>query len=158
MPDEGWISTHEDVTIRPRTRRLLIEERVSLQSLIDTVPDNLWVKDAESRFVIANRATALRMGYSRSQDLVGKSDRELCPWETAQKFLADERRVIESGRPMIDSEEYVLDANGEKLWIATTQSAAAQRRGRRRRRHRRLARHHASPAGGGAARGPGRHH
>ncbi|THD49506.1 MAG: PAS domain S-box protein, partial [Bradyrhizobium sp.] len=83
---------------------------------------NLWVKDAESRFVIANRATALRMGYSRSQDLVGKSDRELCPWETAQKFLADERRVIESGRPMIDSEEYVLDANGEKLWIATTKA------------------------------------
>jgi len=119
MADGGWMSTHEDVT-DGRGRRLLIEERVSLQSLIDIVPDNLWVKDAESRFVIANRATAFRMGHATPRELIGKSDRELCPQETAQKYLADERDIIETGRPMIDSEEYILDADGEKLWIATT--------------------------------------
>ena len=78
MADGGWISTHEDVTDR-REKRLLIEERVSLQSLIDVVPDNLWVKDVESRFVVANRATALRMGRASPQELIGKSDLELCP-------------------------------------------------------------------------------
>ena len=45
--DGGWISIHEDVSDL-REKRLLIEERVSLQSLIDVVPDNLWVKDAET--------------------------------------------------------------------------------------------------------------
>lgn len=128
MPDGGWLTTHEDVTDL-RDKRLLIEERVSQQSLIDVVPDNLWVKDAESRFVIANRATALRMGHASPQELIGKSDLELCPWETAQKYLADEREVIETGRPLIDSEEYVLSPDGEKLWIATTKAPLRNERG-----------------------------
>ena len=119
MPDGGWVATHEDTTAS-RERRLLIDERISMQSLIDAAPDNLWVKDAESRFVIANRATALRMGHPSTRDLVGKSDLELCPWETAQKYLADEREVVETGRPMIDSEEYILNPDGKKVWVATT--------------------------------------
>ena len=128
MPDGGWLTTHEDVTDR-QEKRLLIEERVSLQSLIDVVPDNLWVKDVESRFVVANRATALRMGRASPQELIGKSDLELCPWETAQKYLADEREVIETGRPMIDSEEYILAPDGEKVWISTTKAPLRNERG-----------------------------
>ena len=128
MADGGWISTHEDVTDL-REKRLLVEERVSLQSLIDVVPDNLWVKDAESRFVVANLATALRLGRASPQELIGKSDLELCPWETAQKYLADEREVVEAGRPMIDGEEYVLTPDGGKVWIATTKAPLRNERG-----------------------------
>jgi PAS domain S-box-containing protein len=128
MPDGGWLTTHEDVTDL-RDKRLLIEERVSQQSLIDVVPDNLWVKDAESRFVIANLATALRMGHASPQELLGKSDLELCPWETAQKYLADEREVIETGRPMIAAEEYILAPDGGKIWISTTKAPLRNERG-----------------------------
>ena len=106
MDDGGWLSVHEDVTETPE-RRLPIAEGGSLQSLIDAVPDNLWVKDLQSRFVIANAATARRLGYAAPRDLIGKSDVELCSRETAQKYLADERDIIETGRSMIDSEEYV---------------------------------------------------
>jgi PAS domain S-box-containing protein len=122
------LTTHEDVTDL-RDKRLLIEERVSLQSLIDLVPDNLWVKDLDSRFAVANRATALRLGCASPQELIGKSDLELCPWETAQKFLADEREVVETGRPMIDSEEYMLAPDGGKVWIATTKVPLRNDRG-----------------------------
>jgi PAS domain S-box-containing protein len=128
MPDGGWLTTHEDVTDL-RDKRLLIEERVSLQSLIDLVPDNLWVKDLDSRFAVANRATALRLGCASPQELIGKSDLELCPWETAQKYLADEREVVETGRPMIDSEEYLLAPDGGKVWIATTKVPLRNDRG-----------------------------
>ena len=113
------MSTHEDVTDL-RERRLLIEERLSLQRLIDLVPDNLWVKDAFSCFVVANLATAQRMGCATPQELIGRSDLELCPWETAQKYLADEDGILATGRPMIDREEYVLTPNGGKVWISTT--------------------------------------
>ena len=51
------------------------------------------------------------------------------PWETAQKYLADEREVIETGRPMIDSEEYVLAPDGGKIWIATTKAPLRNERG-----------------------------
>ena len=69
------------------------------------------------------------MGHASTQELIGKSDLELCPWETAQKYLADEREVIATGRPMIDSEEYVLEPDGEKLWIATTKVPVRNERG-----------------------------
>ena len=128
MRDGGWVATHEDMT-DSRERRLLIEERISLQSLIDVVPDNLWVKNAESRFVIANRATALRLGHASATQLIGNSDLELCPWETAQKYLADEREIIETGRPMIDKEEYILEPDGERLWVATTKVPFRNERG-----------------------------
>ena len=127
-PDGGWASIHEDVTETPE-RRLPIEEKGSVQSLIDAVPDNLWVKDPQSRFVIANAATARRLGHAAPQELIGKSDLELCPPETAHKYLADERDVIETGRSMIDSEEYVLAPDGGKVWIATTKVPLRNARG-----------------------------
>ena len=69
------------------------------------------------------------MGRASPQELIGKSDLELCPWETAQKYLADEREVIETGRPMIASEEYILAPDGGKIWIATTKAPLRNDRG-----------------------------
>ena len=117
LPGGGWISTHEDITEASRT---VANERITLQTLVDWVPDNLWVKDADSRFVIANQATAQRMGMPSAEELIGKSDLELCAPELAQGFFADEQRVIETGQPMIDKEEYIVDANGQKTWILTS--------------------------------------
>ena len=91
MADGGWISIHEDATDL-REKRLLIEERISQQSLIDVVPDNLWVKDVESRFVVANRATALRMGHASPQELIAsptlnfvRGKRRRSTWRTNAK-------------------------------------------------------------------------
>ena len=118
-PNGGWISTHGDATAN-LVRRAVAAERRSTQKLIDLVPDNLWVKDSKSRFVIANDATARRMGYASSADVIGRTDLELCPPETAQKYFADERHIAETGEPLIDREEYVIGSGGAKCWISTT--------------------------------------
>ncbi len=116
LPDGSWISTHEDITEASRT---IANERITLQTLVDWVPDNLWVKDVHSCFVLANKATGARMGWS-ANELIGKSDLELTQPELAAGFLADEQRVIETGQPMIDKEEYIVDDNGQKTWILTS--------------------------------------
>ena len=119
MPDGGWVATHEDVT-ELQGQRAADAERISQQTLIDWVPDILWVKDVESRFVIANKAAARRIGLAGVDEMIGKNDFELHPPETAQQYFADEQRIIQSGQPLIDKEEYVIDASGEKTWILTT--------------------------------------
>jgi len=124
----GWISTHEDIT-ELRDQRAGFDERVSLQTLIDCLHDNLWVKDVESRFVICNKVTAARMGRAEPADLIGKSDLELLPQEIAQKFFDDEQKIIRSGRPMIDLEEYLYDGTGGKTWILTTKVPVRNARG-----------------------------
>jgi diguanylate cyclase (GGDEF)-like protein/PAS domain S-box-containing protein len=117
MNGGGWVSLHEDIT-ESKDQRAIAAERISLQTLIDWVPDNLWVKDAESRFVIANIATATRMGFATSEALIGKTDLELCAPEQARQYFADEQRIIRSGQPMIDKEE--VGALGERAWMLTT--------------------------------------
>jgi len=115
----GWVGTHEDIT-KLKAERAAANERLSLQALIDRLPDNLWVKDVNSRFVIANQATAARMGFAGVGNLIGKTDLELLPPEIANKFYADEQTIVRSGKPMTDIEEYVFDSSGEKTWISTT--------------------------------------
>ena len=97
-------------------------ERHSVQALIDQLPDNLWIKDVNSRFVNANRATAERVGVARSADLIGKTDFEILPTELAQKFFDDEQKVVRTGQSMIDIEEYVFDRAGGKTWVLTTKA------------------------------------
>jgi diguanylate cyclase (GGDEF)-like protein/PAS domain S-box-containing protein len=119
MSDGGWATTHEDITELKATH-VIANERISLQALIDGLPDNLWVKDVDSRFVISNQATATRIGVPGPADLYGKTDLELLPLEIAKRFFADEQEIVRSGKPMIDREEYVFDASGGKTWIVTT--------------------------------------
>jgi diguanylate cyclase (GGDEF)-like protein/PAS domain S-box-containing protein len=116
IPSGGWVGIHEDITER-KTERNAANERLSLQGLIDKLPDNVWVKDVNSRFVIANQVTADRIGVASPQDLIGKSDLELLPRHIAQKFYDDEQRIVRTGEAMADMEEI---AWGIKQAISTT--------------------------------------
>ncbi|WP_245279182.1 EAL domain-containing protein [Mesorhizobium loti] len=119
MLDGGWVSTHEDITELAATRQI-VDERISLQTLIDWVPDYLWVKDAESRFIVANQALATDSGREKTTDMIGLTDFDLHAPELANKFRAIELNVLQTGQPMIDEEEFVIDALGAGKWLSST--------------------------------------
>lgn len=119
MPDGSWVATHEDITELTLNRQI-VDERISLQALIDWVPDYLWVKDTESRFVVVNSALATDSGYDKTSDMIGLTDFDLHPPEVAEKFRQIEERVLRSGQPMIDAEEFVVDASGVVKWLSST--------------------------------------
>ena len=118
MPDGGWVATHDDITESTR-QRAVATELISLQALIDSMPDSLWVKDAKSRFIIANKTTAFENGLAKPKDLIGKTDFDLFAPELAEQFFAIEEKIIQSGQPVIDAEEEIQDASGKK-WRSTT--------------------------------------
>jgi PAS domain S-box-containing protein len=119
MPDGGWIATHEDIS-ELKTKRSELNERISLQALIDFVPDYLWVRDTESRFIVVNKALMSDSGRAKTSDLVGMSDLDLHAPEIADVFLADEQEILHSGQPVNDKEEYVVDATGITKWLLST--------------------------------------
>ncbi len=119
MPDGGWVATHEDIT-ELKTKRAAANELLSLQALIDCVPDYLWVKDTESRFLVVNKAIMSDKGRARTSDLVGLSDHDIHTQDNADQFLADEQEIMRSGQPLIDKEECVLDAKGNEKWVLAT--------------------------------------
>jgi len=95
-------------------------ERSWLRTMIDQVPDYLYIKDKEARFVIANRAVAADLGHGDPNMLIGKSDLDLHPMPLARRYYEDDMSVIRDGKPLIDHEEYVVRPDGAQLWLSTS--------------------------------------
>jgi PAS domain S-box-containing protein len=90
-----------------RQHVILDRERKLLRAFMDNVPDFMYVKDLESRFVIANHTVARWAGVEKPEDLIGKTDFDFYPREVASEFYADEQRVIRTCQPLIDHEETI---------------------------------------------------
>jgi PAS domain S-box-containing protein len=109
------------VVERERAEAALAAERNLLRTLIDNLPDYIYVKDTAGRFLIANIAVAQLMGAATPEALVGQIDFDFYPAELAEQFHADEQALIQSGQPLIDREEPVIDQiTGQKRWLSTT--------------------------------------
>jgi len=84
-------------------------ERNLLRTVIDNLPDFIYVKDRESRFVVANRAVVRLTGLSSAEELLGKSDFDFQSEEMAQGYYADEQAVMDSGEPLLNRQEMVVN-------------------------------------------------
>ncbi len=100
----------------------LASESYLLRTLIDQLPDYIFIKDADSRFVINNRAHTEMLGYERPEDLVGKTDFDVFPQEMADRYFADELVVIRTGEPLIGREEETVSRTGEHQWVSTNKA------------------------------------
>ncbi len=98
----------------------LERERNILKTTINTLPVLVYFKDTESRFVTANEATAKMMGAAVPEDLVGKTDMDYYPPDIAEKFIADEREIIQTGKSLLNIEERVKTVSGEMRWLLTS--------------------------------------
>jgi PAS domain S-box-containing protein len=107
------------ITLRGPAEEALARERNLLRTLIDTMPDMIYVKDAQSRFVVANLAIAHFMGAATSEDLLGKTDFDCYPPDLAARYYADEQEIIRSGRPLLNRQEPGLGRDGHQRWFLT---------------------------------------
>lgn len=106
-----------DVNLRACTEA--IRERDMIRTLIDSLPDFIYVKDLQCRFLLANRFCCEAMGTQFDQ-LMGRTDFDFYPRESAQIFYEDEQSVIQSGQPMLHRQEEVTDSMGRVSTILTT--------------------------------------
>jgi PAS domain S-box-containing protein len=109
-----------DLTEHKQAEEALAQERSLLRMLIDNLPDLIYVKDSQSRFVVVNQAQARLLGGTTPDEVLGKSDFDFFPHELAQKYYADEQAILQSGQPLISVEEPTTDTAGHKKWLTTT--------------------------------------
>jgi PAS domain S-box-containing protein len=103
-------------------------ERALLRTVIDNVPDFIYAKDVNGRFVVANIAVARNLGMTPDQ-LLGKHDFDLFPQEVARSFHADEQALIRSGMPLVERDEIVTDATGRPHNVLTSKIPVLDERG-----------------------------
>jgi len=112
----GVLCTYEDITERKRAEEALRRSEQFLDSIVDNIPDMIFVKNASDlRFVRFNRAGELLLGRSRDE-LVGKSDYDIHPKEEADFFAAKDREVLERAQLLdIPEEEHSIGPLGHLI-------------------------------------------
>jgi phosphoserine phosphatase RsbU/P len=88
--------------------------------LLDNMPDHVYFKDTQGRFIQASRAVAEFMGVESPQDLIGKSDFDFWSSQTAHETFADEQQIVKSGQPLIGKIEKLTHPDGRVSWDYTT--------------------------------------
>ncbi|MBI1878383.1 MAG: response regulator, partial [Chloroflexi bacterium] len=111
----------QEIAEHQQVEEALMAERNLLRTLIDNLPDQIHVKDRESRFVLVNPAVMRDLGTSMPDEAIGKTDFDFHPPELAAKYYADEQAIIQSGQPLVNKEEFNIDREtGVRTWVLTT--------------------------------------
>jgi two-component system, cell cycle sensor histidine kinase and response regulator CckA len=129
--DEGRpvrsVAIGEDVTLRKRAERALLESHGLLHAVIEGTSDAIFVKDLDGRYRLINSAGARFLGRA-VEDVLGKDDRALFSPETAELVMAHDRRVLAS-RASLTSEEIATAAGTTRTYLST-KSAQLDEQGR----------------------------
>ncbi len=115
----GTCGFSRDVTELKSTEAALSTERHLLEALLTGMPDSVFIKDRQGRFLLANHVVAKWMGTT-PELLRGKRDEDFFPAEIAAAYRADEESVMATGMPVVNREEHVRTADGRDLWVLTT--------------------------------------
>jgi PAS domain S-box-containing protein len=116
----GLIGIGRNITEQKKAREALQKERILLKTLIDNLPDAIYVKDLDCRKTVANLADLQNMGVETEEEVLGKTDFDFFDKETAEGFFADDQAVIKTGNAVLNREESFKDVKGRKSWLLTS--------------------------------------
>ncbi|MGO9022255.1 MAG: PAS domain S-box protein [Syntrophobacteraceae bacterium] len=116
----GAIQSIRDITDRKRAQDELFNSRQMLRTVLDNIPQRVFWKDRNSIFVGCNKPFALDCGYEEPGEIVGKTSYETASATIADLYHADDREVIESGRPKLNYEEPQIRLDGSRAWLITS--------------------------------------
>jgi PAS domain S-box-containing protein len=111
----------EQISERKRAEAALLTERNLLRTLIDHLPDGIYVKDRQSRFMLVNRALLEVLGLSSAEQVLGKSHSDFFPPHVAAQLADDEQAIFATGQALLNHEESVASPHsGASRWVLTS--------------------------------------
>jgi PAS domain S-box-containing protein len=126
----GIVAQAREIRRRRHSEEELRKSRATLNMILDTVPQSIFWKDVDGRYLGCNRLFAVAAGMEHPADIVGKTDYDL-PWTTedADAYRADDREVLENKAPKRNIVETLRQADGSRIWIETTKLPLANETG-----------------------------
>ncbi len=112
-------SAIRDITERKKIEHALAGDRRLLRTLIDTLPDYIYVKDTQHRFILSNIAHSMARGVVKDEELIGKTDFDFFPQEMAAQFQDEEKAVLEKGIPLLNHEQPSRGFTGGFIWAVS---------------------------------------
>lgn len=117
----GGVETAVEVVEAEAVEDALADERTLLRALIDHLPDAIYAKDRESRFLLCNQAVLSGHRVKDFAALAGKTDFTLFPKAAAEEYFAEEQELMRTGRPIVSQQRPGRDrTTGKTIWYSTT--------------------------------------
>lgn len=110
----------KDITERKRAELAVAEERNLLRTVIDAVPDFIFVKNREREYVLANESYAKWLGLNSPSNVVGKMVTSLLSSESVDQYNQHDEILFATGQPHINFEEHTANRHGQDQWLLTT--------------------------------------
>ncbi|MGA7049656.1 MAG: PAS domain S-box protein [Candidatus Sulfotelmatobacter sp.] len=125
-----FIAIKQDITERKRAEEELYRAHQMLQTVLNTIPQRVFWKDLNCTYVGCNRAFATDAGLNNPAEIIGKSDFELAWSGTADRYRADDKRIMEQGSTKLNFDEPQSRADGSLLWLRTSKLPLWDREGK----------------------------
>ncbi|HLP16259.1 MAG TPA: PAS domain S-box protein [Bacteroidota bacterium] len=109
------LETFIDVSDRKRAEEALTEERNLLQTVVNSLPHQIYAKDVRKRFILSNTCNTASLGFSCDTSLLGKTDKELFAHDVSERFNTEEDLILKGETPLIDSVHEVHDPSTGRL-------------------------------------------
>lgn len=116
---KGYRGIDRDITARKQSEETLARERYLMNALMNNLPDYIYFKDKESRFIRISNALAKSFGLSVPEEAIGKIDFEFFSEEHARQAYNDEQEIIRSGKPLVKEERETWPDRSD-TWVSTT--------------------------------------
>ena len=97
----------------------VVKERDLLRAVINDLPNHIYVKDKEGRFVLTNDSHAQFLGVATA-DMIGKTDFDFFPHELATQYYEGEWELYRSGESLVGIEIRYVDSTGKPGWALTS--------------------------------------
>lgn len=109
-----------DITEKLKAEEELARERYLLRTLIDHLPDYIYVKDTQFRHIINNKANVELMGAKDEKETLGKTVFDYFARHVAETYIQYDRQVMEKGQPIHNLEEAIITHENKIRWLLTT--------------------------------------
>lgn len=106
-----------DITDRKQAEEALFNERTLFRTIIDLIPDAVYVKDIEGRKVLANPKEVQFAGKNSEDEIIGKTDFNLYPDKAAKRSQIEDQQVLQTGKTILDVEGTLTDNDGKLHWL-----------------------------------------
>ncbi|MEM0467076.1 MAG: PAS domain-containing protein [Candidatus Thermoplasmatota archaeon] len=115
----GTMGISRDITAQKQAEQKLILEHSLFQSLLDNIPDSIYFKDENNRFILVNKAKA-EHSQVKPEEMIGKTDFDFLAEHQARKAFEDDQKILQTGQPIIAETEKIVGKDGSERWVSVT--------------------------------------